>query len=201
MNRTILKPYEVDAIQRMKESILKKPLLKARTGFMVEQGMTLIEIMVALAVLAVLVSLAAPSFVAITKNNRATAVTNDLIASFQLARTEAIKRNGTVSVQSTNDVINWGGGYRIFVDLNGDGKLDAGELLLRNVDAPHTSVTLISTRSDISYQGDGGVVNAATFTINTPCGSDDTGVTHKKRVVQLGKSGSHTLTHVSEACP
>jgi len=213
MNRPILKPYEVDVLQRMRELFLKGSLLKVRKNSMVEQGFTLVELMVALAILAILVSLAAPSFVAMTKNNRATAVTNDLIASFQLARTEAIKRNGTVLIQSTNGSVNWAGGHRIGIDLNADGDLDdtvSGVVeLLRNVDAPHSSVTLTSDSDDrassialteFSYKGNGGVTDVTTFEIDyTQC---ESGVSRKERYIRLGKSGSHTLTHTTtETCP
>ena len=168
---------------------------------MYEQGFTIIELMITLAVLAIIISMAAPSFVTMIQNNRATAVSNDLIASFQLARTEAIKRNATVSVQSTNDSTNWDGGHRIFIDPDRNGKFNAGELLLRNVDSPHSSITLTGTASDISYNNNGGVVAAATFTIDVDHAKCESGVNHKVNSVQLGLSGSITLTTSRELCP
>lgn len=55
------------------------------------RGVTLVELMVTLAVLAVLVSAAAPSFVNMIRNNQRTALLNQLLADIQLARSAAIK--------------------------------------------------------------------------------------------------------------
>lgn len=55
------------------------------------RGVTLIELMVTLVVLAILVSAAVPSFVNMVRNNQRTAVLNRLLTDIQLARSEAIK--------------------------------------------------------------------------------------------------------------
>ena len=171
---------------------------------MYEQGFTLIELLITLVVLAIIISMAAPSFVTMIQNNRVTGATNDLIASLQLARTEAIKNNGTALVQSSSGSTDWGDGHRIGIDLNGDlDILDAKELL-RNVDAPHSSINITSASnavSEITYNGTGGVTSASTTTFTIDTNRCETGVTRKVRKVQIGLSGSNTLSYSTETCP
>lgn len=66
--------------------------MKKATGF------TLVELMVAIAILALLTTIAVPSFNQMIASNRLTTQTNGLIAAMNIARSEAIKLNRTVSL-------------------------------------------------------------------------------------------------------
>lgn len=100
-------------------------------------GFTLIELMVTLAVAAILLSASAPSFVTLIDNNRAASAANDVLASLQFARSEAVKRAADVSLCTSSDGAgciggtDWKDGWIIFVDSNGNESRDAGEALLR----------------------------------------------------------------------
>lgn len=61
-------------------------------------GFTLIELMVIVVVLVITLSLAVPAVQEVIKNNRVTGQTNELIALISFARSEAIRRNETVTV-------------------------------------------------------------------------------------------------------
>lgn len=67
------------------------------------RGFTLVELMVVVAILSILTMLAAPTFTEIILNNHLSSTSNRLVSSASMARTEAIKRNVTVTLcQSSN---------------------------------------------------------------------------------------------------
>ncbi len=60
-------------------------------------GFTLLELMTTIAVAGILLAIAIPSFQTMTYNSRLTAQVNDMVSAMNIARSEAIKRNGTIS--------------------------------------------------------------------------------------------------------
>ena len=72
-------------------------------------GFTLVELMVTLAVLAVLLGIAVPSFQNITNRNRLTAITNEMVAATQLPRVEAVRQNARVTFCPTTNGTSCGG--------------------------------------------------------------------------------------------
>ncbi len=75
------------------------------------RGFTLLELMVTLVVAAILITLAVPSFLDATLGARLSAHANNLAASAQLARSEAIKRNANVTLCASTDGTSCGGGW------------------------------------------------------------------------------------------
>ena len=61
-------------------------------------GFTLVELMTSVAVVAITLGIAVPSFNAMIMTNRLATQTNDIIATITYARSEAIKRNRTVTL-------------------------------------------------------------------------------------------------------
>jgi type IV fimbrial biogenesis protein FimT len=90
-----------------------------------ESGFTLIELLVTFAVLAVMLTLAAPSFVTFQRNSELTAAANSLAASMSAARAEALKRQLNVFIRpaSSDD---WRQGWTAYVDTNWNSTYDAG---------------------------------------------------------------------------
>lgn len=66
-------------------------------------GFTLVEMMITLAVGAILLTIALPSFVYMTKNNKITSQVNTLISQIHFARVEASKRSTRVILCRTAD--------------------------------------------------------------------------------------------------
>lgn len=77
------------------------------------RGFTLLELMVTLAIAIILASIAAPSFRTMLASQRIQAASSDLNAHLMLARSEAIKRNASVTVQSVQTGGKWEGGWQI----------------------------------------------------------------------------------------
>ena len=99
------------------------------------QGMTLIELMMAIAVLGILVAIAVPSFRSITASSRTVAATNDLVSALNLARSEALTRSVNAVVCTSSDQAtcsgstDWADGWIVFSDRNRNGAVNNGELL------------------------------------------------------------------------
>lgn len=88
-------------------------------------GFTLVELMITLAVVAIVVSIAAPSMGQFIRENRAATQANNFLASLQLARSEAINRGIQVTMRRTSTTpSNWNEGWTVFSDWNADGVFD-----------------------------------------------------------------------------
>jgi type IV fimbrial biogenesis protein FimT len=74
-------------------------------------GFSLIELLITVAVAAVLLAMAAPSFRALTVSNALTTAANDMVGALNLARMEAIKLNattqfcGNTAASNSNDTL------------------------------------------------------------------------------------------------
>jgi len=86
------------------------------------KGFTIVELMVALAVAAVLASIALPAFNGFIVQQRLTAEANSFAGAIAYARSESTKRGATVSLQARAfDTANeWGGGYCVVLGNPGD---------------------------------------------------------------------------------
>jgi type IV fimbrial biogenesis protein FimT len=103
-----------------------------------QHGLTIVEILVALTIAAILASAAVPSFVWSISAYRISGQVNGWIGDLQYTRAEAIKRGQTVTLCSSQNgtacatgTTNWQTGWIIFADANGNATVDAGEAVLR----------------------------------------------------------------------
>jgi type IV fimbrial biogenesis protein FimT len=102
-----------------------------------QTGFTLIELMVVVALVAILTMLATPSFVSMIQSNRVSAEVNAFTGDLEFARSEAIKQGVPVSVCASSNgssclgANTWQSGWIVFSDLDGSGTVTAGDTLLR----------------------------------------------------------------------
>lgn len=119
-------------------------------------GLTLLELLVALAVASIALTVALPAFQQTVAGGERTAAINALITALLLARREAIKRGESVVLCKTtggercdrSEGTSWAAGHLVFVNLNGDHppRLDEDEpVLLRG--GALTGVSVAANRS------------------------------------------------------
>ena len=134
-----------------------------------QRGFTLTEMLITLAVTGILVGVAAPSFVSTVSSNHAYSTQTELAASLALARSEATRRGVAVYVSAASSVSGneFGGGWNVWVDQNGDGNFDSSEPVLRSHEAlpPNVLVSAGSVTS-IAYGPMGFLAPAAPVTVS-----------------------------------
>jgi type IV fimbrial biogenesis protein FimT len=106
-------------------------------------GFTLIEMMVAMMVAVILLTVGIPSFNDLAKNNRLVTQSNAIAAVMNGARAEAIAQRRTVTVCGSSNGTScsgaWGAGWLTFQDADADGTVDVGDPLLVYVNSAANS--------------------------------------------------------------
>lgn len=146
-------------------------------------GFTIIELMVTIAVAAVLLAIAVPSFKAVMARTNIGGVHNEMLSALRFARTEAVSRAANVTV--TADAAGWTKGWKIE---------DQGGVVLREHGplADGYVVTASPTGTmGIGFQPNGSS-NHACFTISSPDGAAPS------RHLAILPSGS---IHSAGSCP
>jgi type IV fimbrial biogenesis protein FimT len=155
-------------------------------------GLTLVELLLVLAMLAVLSSLAAPSFRSLWVHRSVLLAAESLLGDLRYARSEALMRGRSVLVcqSSSGTVCNqksaaWAQGWLVFVDSNGNAQVEAdnahgpAETLLRVQSAWPALASIasnVSTGHSITYQATGSAKSAAQTILFTPLGSGPEGL-------------------------
>ncbi|WP_024462543.1 GspH/FimT family pseudopilin [Marinimicrobium sp. LS-A18] len=92
-----------------------------------QPGFTLIELMVTLAVLAIVLGIAIPSFNAMIRNNQSLALGDELISTLNFTRSEAVKRSDIVTLCASNADRDgcgndWSNGWLVILDRDAGGE-------------------------------------------------------------------------------
>ncbi|MFP5414689.1 MAG: GspH/FimT family pseudopilin [Gammaproteobacteria bacterium] len=163
------------------------------------RGFTLIEMMVTVAILAILIAAVTPSFRGILRDNQAATQASAVVTSLMLARSEAIKRNAPVAMCRSNTGTScagsdWADGWILWTDIDGDAAVDSVEIVqVREALAGNFALT--ATGSSFTYRPDGSVTGAAdSFELLPSDGDTDYG-----RCVAVDVTGRPSVT--KGACP
>ncbi len=162
------------------------------------KGFTLIELMVTLGIASIVLGMAAPAMRDMVQNSRITSQANELLASLSTARSEAVKRGSPVSICRSANLLtcsggagSWADGWILFDDLNGNGAVNAGEMVLRVRQELSGNPTL-NGPPPVIYQSSGLVNAPAIFTHTIPGCSGDQG-----RTITLNATGRAMVTRQS----
>lgn len=133
-----------------------------------EAGLTLVELLIVITLVAILMGIGVPSYRYVTTSNRMATEVNSLLGDLQYARSEAAREGQFVTVcaaQSTSTptcaaatTANWQNGWIIFSDINNDGTIQTGtEPVLRIRNAFSSSDTLVSNPATgaVTFNRDG----------------------------------------------
>lgn len=175
-------------------------------------GVTLIELLTVLAVMAVFQTLAVPAMSALLDSIRLTTSINTLLSSIHFARNEAVKRNDRVVMcksAGTGGCVKSGGweqGWIVFHDHNNNALLDDGESKLLSEPALSKNFKLAGktpVANYVSYTANGttqlisGAFQSGTFTL---CRQSETAVQAREVVISPG-GRPRTTKVMLESCP
>ena len=165
------------------------------------RGFTLIEMMIAISIAAILLAIAVPSFSHSQLNSQLRASANDLVASVNLARNEALKRNRQVTLCVSTDGAscttgNWRQGWAVLV-VEAPGTPPTPIQSVSKT-AENFRITETSGATSLLFQSTGVDTTPARFTVCRATPS----VGNQERVVEVDVTGRATVSRTTAAaCP
>lgn len=163
------------------------------------QGFTLIELMVTIAVIALIAAVASPAMVTLMNSNRLSSTAGELTAAIQLARAEAIRRSAPVVVCGSNDGVTCtaGAAWRGWA-MVGRNNRDATQATIRGGVFPNT-LQLAGPAAGLTFNPTGLLAAGAALTVCIPTDKP----ADNQRVIAVSMAG-HVVTNRNNgggACP
>ncbi|MBF7730245.1 GspH/FimT family pseudopilin [Pseudomonas sp. N040] len=156
-------------------------------------GFTLVELMVVLAVIAILAAIAIPQMNDSTLGSKLRAQANDLSMGAVLARSEAIKRNQVVNLCASSDGSSCSGGWADgWIVVSSDGTV------IQSHPAAATGFVIDADATNIAFQpsGVGSTATALTICRQSPTAGS------QERVVSISATGRASVAKTAAgSCP
>lgn len=120
----------------------------------------MLEVMIVVAILGILVSVALPSFRYITSTTKLKSASTELYLGMIRARNEAVKRNRQAAL--VQNAGGWGNGWRVIVDETKNGNFnDAGDIVVMRTSAPQTvTITEKNNLTEVAFLTSGRIKGA-----------------------------------------
>ena len=171
-------------------------------------GLTLVEVLVVLAIVAILAGLAMPGFGRTLEQYRLRDAEEALRSALYAARSEAIRRGGGVTLRRASgggcmpaSDQDWSCGWAVFADTDGNGRNDPGEALIQAWTAPRgvqatVSVASPSTYLNLNRTGRFHNLGAFRFTLRPEGSIDETAA----RVLCMSSAGRLQVLQGTDKC-
>lgn len=188
--------YDFIFIKENNTSVFKLPSDNKQSGF------SLIETMIALAIVSILITTAIPSFSSIINQTRLSTTSYKLQHSLALARQSAISSGNKVHLcaldpndpnkceESRKFNSNWSQGWMVFADVNDNNELDSHDNILSINNTPHTINIVFNQRGRLRFFPDGSARSAGFYICNKK--------SEENRHIKLLYSGRARTTKISK---
>ena len=166
-----------------------------------QRGITLLELMMAVAVGAILVGIGVPSFVNTIRNSEMTSATNGLVGALYAARSEAVKRRARVTIcfakeGSTRPNCDIGGDrLLVFENTANDLSLDTGDTVIKSVPwlSENIQASVTGVNAGFSFNASGFTRDAGGNTVNGSVLFCDPRGDDLARIVTIAPTGRPTV--------
>ena len=155
-------------------------------------GRSLVELLAAITIAAILTGAAVPSYSSFVMDTRMSTAAGDVHKLLFLARSEAVKRGQIVQMEALSGSTEWAQGVRMFVDADGNGTQDADETTLALSDPLESAYTLTGSSNAVRYLPSG-VLSVAPAIVNfTVCRAGTNG--EPGRTITVSQTGRPSVS-------